>query len=329
MEKHVPKQKIKIGHTKHKCKLDTETRELIRRKQKAWQRYAESHYTDENKLTMFQRIRNKVRKARYHQKRQEREIANEAKSNPKKFWQYVNIRTKTTLGIADVETPQISNLANFFTSVFTKENLDNMPTIPNIGVDEGLKEYRIDPLEEVRKKLSKLNPEKSSGLDNLHSKTLKELSKALDKPLQILYQNTLTKRNIPDERKHANITGVFKKGDRNKPNKYRPVILTCILCKVMESLIRDKIMNHMKRNKLFSNKQFGFLDGRSTVLQLLVVLDKWTKIIDDGGTIDCIYCDFKKAFDKVPHRRLLKKVESYGIKGEILGWIAAFLSNRT
>ena len=88
-------------------------------------------------------------------------------------------------------------------------------------------------------------------------------------------------------------------------------------------------MNHMKKHNLFSNKQFGFLDGRSTVLQLLVVLDKWTRIIDEGGTIDCIYCDFKKAFDKVPHQRLLKKVESYGIKGEILGWIRAFLSDRT
>ena len=85
----------------------------------------------------------------------------------------------------------------------------------------------------------------------------------------------------------------------------------------------------MKRNQLFSNKQFRFLDGRSTVLQLLVVLDKWTKITDDGGTIDYIYYDFKKAFDKVPHRSLLKKVESYGIKGEFLVWIAAFLSNRT
>ena len=63
----------------------------------------------------------------------------------------------------------------------------------------------------------------------------------------------------------------------------------------------------MKRNKLFSKIQFGFLGGRCTVLQLLVVLDKWTKIIDDGGTIDCIHCDFKKAFDEVPHRRLLRK----------------------
>ena len=77
-------------------------------------------------------------------------------------------------------------------------------------------------------------------------------------------------------------------------------------------------MSHMKKHKLFSDKQFGFLEGQSTVLQLLIVLDKWTKIMDEGGVIDCIYCDFKKAFDKVPHRRLINKVESYGIKVKYL-----------
>ena len=78
-------------------------------------------------------------------------------------------------------------------------------------------------------------------------------------------------------------------------------------------------MKHMRNNNLFSEKQFGFLDGFSTVLQLLVVLDKWTTITDEGGSIHCIYYNFKKAFDKVPHQRLLKKVESYGIQGDLLG----------
>ena len=90
-------------------------------------------------------------------------------------------------------------------------------------MEEELKEYTIDP-EEVRKKL---NAAKSSGPDNPHSKTLKELSEALDKPLQILYQNTLTKGNMPDEWKHANVTCILKKGDTNKQNNYRPVSLTC------------------------------------------------------------------------------------------------------
>ena len=105
--------------------------------------------------------------------------------------------------------------------------------------------------------------------------------------------------------------------------------LTCIACKVMESIVRDQIMRHVRDNKLFTVKQYRSLDGRSTVLQLLVVLDTWTKIIDDGGTIDCVSCNFKKAFDKVPHTQLLRKMESYGIKGKILKWIESFLSKRT
>ena len=84
----------------------------------------------------------------------------------------------------------------------------------------------------------------------------------------------------------------------------------------------------MKANKLFSTKQFGFLGGRSTTLQLLIVLDTWTEIMDNGGVIDSIYCDFLKAFDTVPHRRLIKEIKRYGISGKLLLWIENFLSGR-
>ena len=80
---------------------------------------------------------------------------------------------------------------------------------------------------------------------------------------------------------------------------------------------------------LLSDKQFGFIKGRSTVLQLLKVLDSWTDTLENGGCIDVVYCDFMKAFDKVPHRRLIGKLQSYGIKGKILDWIAAMLSHRS
>ena len=82
----------------------------------------------------------------------------------------------------------------------------------------------------------------------------------------------------------------------------------------------------MKTNDLLSCKQYGFISGCSTVLQLIKVLDEWTEVIDLGGQIDCIFCDFMKAFDKVPHRRLLGKVESYGILGPVHGWLTNFLS---
>ena len=85
----------------------------------------------------------------------------------------------------------------------------------------------------------------------------------------------------------------------------------------------------MKDNNLFSQKQFGFIDGRSTTLQLLHVLHIWSDILDQGGSLDSVYCDFMRAFDKVPHKRLAHKVEKYGITGNIIRWIKSFLSERT
>ena len=96
----------------------------------------------------------------------------------------------------------------------------------------------------------------------------------------------------------------------------------------MEKLVRYLIEDHMIRNKMLSKKQFGFISGRSTTLQLLIVMDEWTEILDNGGRIDSIYMDFMKAFDKVPHRRLIKKMEWYGIGKRVLNWVKDFLKNR-
>ena len=95
----------------------------------------------------------------------------------------------------------------------------------------------------------------------------------------------------------------------------------------MERLIRDDIMTHMTENDLLSPKQHGFIQGRSCVTQLLAVLDSDASS-RRGGNIDTIYLDFAKAFDTVPHQRLLVKLRGYGIEGRILTWIEAFLTDR-
>jgi len=96
----------------------------------------------------------------------------------------------------------------------------------------------------------------------------------------------------------------------------------------MEKLIRKRIVDHMNSNDLFSDKQFGFIGARSTNLQLLRVMDHWTSILDQGGEIDTIYTDFMKAFDKVPHKRLIYKLEKYGISKQTCKWVQNFLTNR-
>ncbi len=87
-------------------------------------------------------------------------------------------------------------------------------------------------------------------------------------------------------------------------------------------------MSHFKDNKLFTTKQFGFMGGRSTSLQLLKVHDPWMEALDQGYDIDCIYMDYQKAFDTVPHRRLLKKLEVYDIGSKTINWISEYLTNR-
>ena len=143
-----------------------------------------------------------------------------------------------------------------------------------------------------------------------------------------MFNLSLQSSKMPEEWKIGEISAIFKKGNRRSPMNYRPVSLTSIVCKLLESLVREEIISHMRSNKLFSPYQCGFIDKRSTTLQLFYVLDKWTEIIDDGGTIDAIYMDFMKAFDEVPHERLLKKVEAYDIGGPLLGWIRSFLTGR-
>ena len=146
-------------------------------------------------------------------------MANTAKANPKKFWQYINRPTKIETGIGDLETPsngltgndkdKAEILANFFSNVFTQENMENMPTVTMSKSNGGLESYEIG-VEDVRKKLSILNPNKSPGSDNLHPRILRKMKNVLDKPLTMLYQETLTTGMIPDDWKHAEVTAIFK-----------------------------------------------------------------------------------------------------------------------
>ena len=130
--------------------------------------------------------------------------------------------------------------------------------------------------EKVKKKLLELNICKSPGPDSMHPRILYDLCEELAKPITIIFRNSIKTMEIPNEWRDGCITALFKKGNRKSTSNYRPVSLTCILCKVMEQFIRDHIEDHMKKNMFFSPKQFGFILGRSTMLELIHVLEKWT-----------------------------------------------------
>ena len=92
----------------------------------------------------------------------------------------------------------------------------------------------------------------------------------------------------------------------------------------------DKLVEHMTEGRHFCDAQHGFVPGRSStcMTQLLVTLELWTDWLDKGEALDVIYLDFKKAFDSVPHIRLLQKLKVYGVEGDLLNWIQHFLMGR-
>ena len=267
----------------------------------------------------------------------ERNISKEIKNNNKAFWRYVNATRKTKANIPDLERKdgtmattdldKAQTLNQQFSSVFTDENIDNMPQMEEIHITNPLTDITITT-EMVKKKLDKLRTDKSPGPDEVHPLILKQLSHVLAEPLTIIYNNSLQSGQVPTKWKEGVVTAIYKKGKKSSPSNYRPISLTSIICKMLEHIMTDHIKQHAIINNTQDKAQHGFTTKKSTTGNLIEALNVWTEALSHGLPVDVVYLDFEKAFDKVPHERLLNQLERYGIKGNILQWIRDYLSNR-
>jgi len=336
----VPRKIVRTTKRKTTHYFDRKTLYHRKRKYRLWQRFLETK--DVKVYKEYCRVRNQVRRlTRKAVKQREKKIASLVKENSKVFWKYISRKTKMQSRIPDLynsenessktksETEKAEVLGKFFSSVFIKEPdwIWDLPPHQNTnGAPLGAEITK----EDIRTRLEGLNPNKSPGPDGLHPKLFKELSAVLDTPLYLIFKSSLETGKVPKAWKTACITAIYKnKGNKHQPTNYRPISLTSVACKIMESIVRQSILSYMKLNKYLTNRQFGFLGGRSTVLQLLTIMDQWTEILDKGGYLDVVYCDFQKAFDTVPHERLVKVLEYYGINDPLLKWIKDFLYQRT
>ena len=181
----------------------------------------------------------------------------------------------------------------------------------------------------VLKLLKDIKPHKASGPDNIPGRLLKETAEELAPGLTFLFQISFDSGKIPTDWKFALVTSVFKKGNRSSPANYRLISLTSIVCKILEHVVHSCVINHFERNNILTDSQHGFRKRRSCETQLLLTIDDLAKGLDDRQQIDAVLLDFSKAFNKVPHQRLLLKLKHYGVRGHLLEWIGDFLSART
>jgi len=169
--------------------------------------------------------------------------------------------------------------------------------------------------------LCNLDPKKSVGVDKIGPMILKSCSEVLSKPLYYLYSMSLRYAIIPCSWKIHKIIAIFKSGNRNSVKCY-PISLLHNVSKVLEHLIYNKVVT--KITDTISNSQFGFLQNRSTLQQLLHFTNE---LFSSTTQIDTVYFDICKAFDSVPHNQLFVKLWSCGITGKLWSWFQSYLFN--
>ena len=255
--------------------------------------------------------------------------------NSKPFWRYIKSKKSDNIGVSPLKDKgklvseskkKAEILLNQFKSVFTIDNNKDIPDMKK-RVGDSVNDIKIDE-NEVEKLLEKIQPHKASGPDEIPNIVLKMCSKSLAPGITALFQKSLDTGELPKDWTDANITPVFKKGDKHAAENYRPVSLTSVLSKVLEHIVCHHLHAHFEKNNILTDVNHGFRKGFSCETQLTITVDDLARNSDEGSQTDVAILDFSKAFDTVPHNKLLHKLETYGIRDNLLKWIHSFLCKR-
>ena len=223
----------------------------------------------------------------------------------------------------------MANILNeYFASVYTEEDTSEIPIVPIVyRGNNPLRKIEIT-VDKVKMKLKKLNSNKSAGPDGFHPRVIKETEEETAPQFCNIFRTSLEQRKAVRDWKLQNISPLFKKGSKDDPGNYRPISLTSVPGKMLESIIADDMMSHLEHNKLILDSQHGFRSGRSCLTNLVDFFHDMFSIYNKSMAVDILYLDFRKAFDKVPHKTLMAKVKSLGIIDEVGDWIEDWLSDR-
>lgn len=254
-------------------------------------------------------------------------------NNPRQFWRVVNkkdtreITLKTSDGVTHKDDCAVILCDTFAAAVSGLLNKGSNPVCQASGYLP-MEAIRFDTAG-VQKIIENLKVSSSAGIDNITSKFLINTKVYSAIILTKIFEQSLEAGCLPDDWSVGRIIPFFKSGDKLCPENYRPVSITSIPCKIMEHVIYSQLVKFLEGNSFFTDSQHGFRKNFSCETQLICFIHDLHSILDNGTPIDCIFLDFSKAFDKVPHDLLILKLRSLNIDDNVLAWVIAFLSNRS
>ena len=229
--------------------------------------------------------------------------------------------------LASDATTKANTFAKLFSSNSTiDESTHPPPFSPSFGVTISDITFTTRA---VRQTLLKLDIKKASGPDGIPPIVLLNCAPELAPILSRLYRLSYSSGCYPSAWKHAHVCPVPKKGAKSNPSNYRPIAITSILSKVMETIINKQVLNFLEFHSLINDHQYGFRHGRSTGDLLSFVINQWSLAIDSFGESRVIALDIAKAFDRVWHAGLLAKLPSFGFCPNLISWSNSFLTGRS
>lgn len=258
-------------------------------------------------------------------------------NNPSSFWKYlssVKCNSKSLTSSMTYEGVQIGDdeqivdaFAKYFQSTFTGTTSTYSTQFESnkLHFSSTLSINSIDR-NDIITAVKKMKPKKSVGPDGIPSYIYKGCIEFLIAPLLKIFNLILKTKTYPDYWKYSKICPIFKAGNKEEIANYRPIALICTVSKIFESILHQKIYTHVSR--CIADEQHGFMTKKSTVTNLLSFNQFTTEIIDNNSQVDVIFTDFAKAFDKVNHDILLKKLDSFGLSDDIIKLFASYLQSR-
>ena len=271
-EKHIP-SKMSKPQTSMPW-INGDLKKKIRRNNRLFKSRKKSQKHRSNFLKNRRNLQKQMRQARWDHINGI--ITQEGDKARKGFWRYVKQFKKDNTGITVLKkdgrsatSPQqkAEMLNAQFSSVFTEEDTENLPQLskqyPSLSI---LSVSAIG----VEKLLLNLNASKAAGPDKLSGKLLKATAHEIAPVLQVIFQRSTDEGTLPQAWKEATISPVYKKECRSNPANYRPVSLTCILCKILEHIINRHILDHLDEHRILVDAQHGFRKRRSYETQLIL-----------------------------------------------------------
>ena len=176
--------------------------------------------------------------------------------------------------------------------------------------------------------MASLDISKSAGPDGISAKMLKGTAVSIVYSLTKLFNQSILQGTLPRAWKIARIVPIPKNTEKSLPKNYRPISILPLINKLLERHIHKLILDHFASSLPISPRQCGFMTGRSTSSALLTVTHDVLHSLDDGNEVCSIFFDLKKAFDSVPHQKLIDKLINAGVCSYLVQWLYDYLFNR-